>query len=154
MSNKILKLNVLAYCLAITYALPVISGEMDDNRIMIKLPNDIEKKMLVNMRDHIRALDDIIHAVQAGEYEKAEGISESRLGWSSLVRRGDQDVADHWPKPMQKMADQMYNAGSNFVIVAQNASVEDNKESYQKVIAALGEMTSACRSCHDAYRLR
>ena len=154
MANKFLKLNVLAFCFVITYALPVISSEMHDTRILIDLPCDIEEKMLVNMRDHIRALDDIIHAVQTGEYEKAEGIAESRLGWSSLVRRGDQEVADHWPEPMQKMADQMYNAGSNFVIVAQNASVEDNKESYQKVIAALGEMTSACRSCHDAYRLR
>ena len=70
------------------------------------------------------------------------------------MRRGDQEVADHWPEPMQKMAEQMYNSGSNFVIVAQNASVEDSKEGYQKVMAALGEMTSSCRGCHEAYRLR
>ena len=154
MKIKLPKLMAMAYFLIIASTLSVVAGEMEDSRIMINLPSDIEKKMLVNMRDHIRALDDIIHAVQAGEYEKAESIAESRLGWSSLVRRGDQEVADHWPKPMQAMADQMYNAGSNFVIVAQNASVEDSKEGYQKVIAALGEMTSACRNCHEAYRLR
>ncbi len=154
MKIKNVKHTAVACFIAVVFALPVIGDEMKDSRILVKLPGDIEKKMLVNMRDHIRALDDIIHAVQSGEYEKAEGIAESRLGWSSLVRQGDQEVADHWPKPMQAMADKMYDAGSNFVIIAQNASVEDSKESYQKVLAALGDMTSACRSCHEAYRLR
>ena len=154
MNIKNMHQKTLVLFIALFLALPVDSDEMKDVRTLVKLPADIENKMLVNMRDHIRALDDIIHAVQTGEYEDAESIAESRLGWSSLVRRGDQEVADHWPKPMQAMADQMYDAGSNFVIVAQNASVEDSKESYKKVIAALGQMTSACRSCHEAYRLR
>ena len=141
-------------CLAIAGTLSVNADEMKDARTMVELPGDVKEKMLDNMRDHIRALDDIIHAVQAGEYEKAEGIAESRLGWSSLVRRGDQDVAKHWPEPMQKMADQMYRTASDFVIVSQNASVEDSKESYQKLLAALGKVTSACRGCHEAYRVR
>ena len=154
MKIKYIHQKALAFFIFVVVTLPVISEEMKDARTLVQLPADIEKKMLVNMRDHIRALDDIIHAVQAGEYEDAESIAESRLGWSSLVRRGEQEVADHWPKPMKAMADQMYNAGSNFVIVAQNASVEDSKEGYKKVIAALGQMTSACRNCHEAYRLR
>jgi hypothetical protein len=154
MKMKLVKSVVTACCLVIAGALPGVADEMSDTRALVKLPDDVEQKMLVNMRDHIRALDDIIHAVEAGEYEKAEKIAESRLGWSSLVRQGDQEVADHWPKPMQLMADQMYEAGSNFVIVAQNASVEDSKEGYQKVFAALGRVTSACRNCHEAYRLR
>ena len=149
-----LKLIALVCCLAIAGTLSVTAGEMKDARTMVELPSDIKEKMLVIMRDHIRALDDIIDAVQVGEFEKAESIAESRLGWSSLVRLGDQEVAKHWPEPMQKMADQMYRAASDFVIVSQNASVEDSKESYQKVIAALGEVTSACRGCHEVYRVR
>jgi hypothetical protein len=148
------KLIALACGLSILGAYSASAGEMEDPRTKIELPSDIENKMLVNMRDHIGALDDIIQAVQAGEYEKAEDVAESRLGWSSLVRRGDQEVADHWARPMQKMADQMYRSASNFVIVSQNASVEDSKEGYQKVLAALGEVTSACRTCHEAYRVR
>lgn len=149
-----LKLPALACGLAIVGSYYVTASEIKDARTKIELPGDIEKKMLVNMRDHIGALDDIIQAVQAGDYEKAEDVAESRLGWSSLVRRGDQEVANHWAKPMQKMADQMYRSASNFVIVAQNASVEDSKEGYQQMLAALGEVTSACRTCHEAYRVR
>ena len=154
MRFKYIQHSTLALFITLVLALPVISEELKDIRTLIKLPSDIESKMLLNMRDHIRALDDIIHSVQSEKYEDAERIAESRLGWSSLVRQGDQDVADHWPEPMQAMANQMYDAGSNFVIISQNASVEDSKESYKKVIAALGQMTSACRNCHEAYRLR
>ncbi len=149
-----LKLIAVACCLTIAGTLSVTAGEMKDTRTMVKMPTDIEKKMLVNMRDRIGALDDIIQAVQAGEYGKAEDVAESRLRWSSLVRQGDQEVANHWAKPMQKMADQMYRSASNFVIVSQNASVEDSKEDYKKVIAALGEITSACRGCHYNFRVR
>jgi hypothetical protein len=149
-----LKLIALACCLTVAGTLSVTAGETEDARTMVTVPSDIQEKMLVNMRDHIGALDDIIHAVQAGKYENAEDIAESRLGWSSLVRQGDQEVANHWTAPMQKMADQMYRSASNFVIVSQNASVEDSKEGYQKVLAALGEVTSACRGCHEAYRVR
>lgn len=149
-----LKPTAIVCSFAIAGALSVTAGENEDARTMVKLPSDIEYKMLANMRDHIGALDDIIQAVQAGDYEKAEDVAESRLGWSSLVRRGDQEVANHWAKPMQKMADQMYRSASNFVIVAQNASVEDSKEGYQKVLTALGEVTSACRGCHETYRVR
>jgi len=148
------KLTALACCLAIVGTLSIKAEEMKDTRTLVELPSDIKEKMVVIMRDHIRSLDDLIDAVQTGEYDKAESIAESRLGWSSLVLLGDQEVAKHWPEPMQKMADQMYRAASNFVIVSQNASVEDSKESYQKVIAALGEVTSACRGCHEAYRVR
>jgi hypothetical protein len=154
MKFKHIQQSTLALFVTLVFSLPVVSEELNDVRTLVKLPSDIENKLLFNMRDHIRALDDIIHFVQSGKYEDAERIAESRLGWSSLVRQGDQEVADHWPEPMQAMANQMYEAGSNFVIISQNASVEDSKESYKNVIAALGKMTSACRSCHETYRLR
>jgi cytochrome c556 len=48
----------------------------------------------------------------------------------------------------------MYRSASNFVIVAQNASVEGDVKSYQKMLGALKEVTSACRACHQAYRVR
>lgn len=139
---------------AIAGSFGVNAADMQDTRKLIKLPPEIEAKMLVNMRDHIAALDDVISAVQEGAYDKAGKIAESRLGWSSLVQRGDQEVASHWIAPMQKMADSMYRAASDFVIVAQNASVEDNKEGYKKMLGALNGVTSACRGCHEAFRVR
>lgn len=146
---------VLAACLfTLIGGLLVNAAETSDTRTVVKLPEHVKTKMLVNMRDHIHALDDIIIAVRAGEFEKAQGIADSRLGWSSFAGSGDQEVADYWPKPMKIMADQMYKAGSNFVVLANNASVEESAENYKYVIGALGEVTAACRACHQSYRLR
>lgn len=150
---RLIKITAAACCLAITGTLSV-TAEENDTRTLIKLPSDIKEKMVVIMRDHIRALDDIIDAIQTGEYDKAERIAESRLGWSSSPRLGDQEVIKYWPEPMQKMADQLYHAASNYVVVSRNAAVEDSKGSYQKINAALSEVSSACRGCHETYRLR
>ena len=149
-----IRLIALAACIMAAGSISSNAGEKQDSRQLISVPNDTESKMLVNMRDHIVALDEIIAAVQAEDYEKAENIAEFRLGWSSLVRRGDQEVANHWATPMQKMADEMYRSASNFVIVAQDASVEDSKEGYKKMLGALHKMTSSCRNCHEAFRVR
>ncbi len=148
------KMIVVTFCIAVIYSFSASAGEMKDTRQLIKLPKNIESKMLVNMRDHISALDDIIAAVHADEYDKAADIAESRLGWSSLIRRGDQEVTKHWAAPMQKMADAMYRASSNFVIVAQDASVEETKESYKKVLGSIQKITMACRGCHEIFRVR
>ena len=149
-----MKLVAMACLLALIGGLLVNTAETNDTRTMVKLPEHVKTKMLANMRDHVYALDDIIHAVRAGEYEKAQGIADSRLGWSSFVVSGDEEVADYWPKPMKVMADQLYKAGSNFVVLAHNASVEESADNYKNVIGALGEVTAACRSCHETYRLR
>ena len=66
------KMIALAACLAIAGPFSASADEMEDSRQLIKLPKDIEQKMLVNMRDHITSLDEIIGAIVAGEYEKAE----------------------------------------------------------------------------------
>lgn len=149
-----IKLTALSFCLAIMVALPINAEELKDTRTLVKLPSDVEQKMVIIMRDHIRALDDIIDAVQTGKYDNAERIVETRLGWSSPLGHEDQQVIKHWPVPMQEMADELYRAASNYVIISRNAAAEENKGSYKKVNAALGEISSACRACHDAYRLR
>ena len=149
-----IKMIVVTVFIAVIYSFSANAGEMSDTRQLVKLPKNVESKMLINMRDHIAALDDVIAAVQAEEFDKAGQIAESRLGWSSLVRRGDGEVVKHWAAPMQKMADEMYRSASDFVIVAQNASVIGTKESYKDVIGAIQKITSACRGCHGVFRVR
>ena len=151
---KVSKIFLMTAFISFLGCFLALAGDTEDSRQLINLPQDIQSKMLNNMRDHIVALDEIVGAVETGEYEKAQDIAEFRLGWSSLVRQGDQEVANHWAVPMQKMADEMYRSSSDFVIVVQNASVEQDKESYVKVLSALHKVTSACRSCHEAFRVR
>ena len=149
-----LKLTAIAFILFFAGFTNIYAEEKKDTRILVKLPSDIQDKMIAIMRDHIRALEDIIYAIQVEDYDKAEDIVESRLGWSSSLGLGGQEVVKHWPEPMQKMAEQLYHAANNYVVISQNTAVKDNNKNDQKVIAALGEVVTACRTCHEAYRLR
>ena len=114
----------------------------------------MQEHMLGNMRDHLASLNEIIGDVSAGKFDQAAKIAEQRLGMSSLTAHDAAHMAPFFPKPMQDMGTSMHHAGSRLVIVLQNASVTPGAQSMQEITQSLHELTSACTSCHAAYRIR
>jgi hypothetical protein len=80
--------------------------------------------------------------------------AEQRLGMSSLSLHDAAHLAPFMPKPMQDMGTAMHRAASRLVIVLQDASLTQTVKSMQDVDRALYAVTSACTSCHAAYRIR
>lgn len=150
------KFKLFGYALLYSFilTLSVSANDREDSRVLVTLPSEIEKKFLFNMRDHVSALDDMLHAVKAGEFEEAKVIASTRLSWSSFVYNENDEIAKHLPIPMRKMAEQMYDATGKFIWLAQNASVEESAENYQNLFEALSNFTTTCRSCHETYRVR
>lgn len=151
-----INLKVLGYAVLISffYANTAFASDKDDNRILVTLPEDIENKLLINMRDHIGALDDIMHAVRAGEFDRAKKVASSRLTWSAFVHDSGNEIKKYLPIPMRKMVDKMSDDTGKFIWLAQNASVEENAENYRNLFEALGNITTTCRVCHETYRIR
>ena len=154
MFSNINKNYALIIFVSLMVSITTNAGDMEDKRTFVELPSEIEMQLLINMRDHVGALDDMLHAVRDDEFDKAQSIAEMRLGWSSFIRDENYEIAKHLPKPMKVMAEQMYNAGSNFVVIARNLAVEENTDNYDKLIGALSNLTATCRSCHESYRIR
>ncbi len=125
-----------------------------DNREMVKLPGMMQEHMLGNMRDHLVTLDTIIGNISQSKFDEAAKVAEQRLGMSSLTAHDAAHMAPFMPKPMQDLGTAMHHAASRLVIVLQDASVTPTLQSMQQVDAALHEVTSACTSCHAAYRIR
>ena len=125
-----------------------------DSRELVKLPPMMRDHMLANMRDHLRALDEMIEALSRGEVEKAGDIAEKRLGMTSMGRHGAAHLARFMPKSMQAIGTGMHRAASKFVIAAANAELEPDREAFRKVYAALHQITQNCNACHAAFRLR
>src|SRR3569623_187279 len=124
----------------------------DDAREAVKLPPMMREHMLGNMRDHLATLDQILGAVADAKYDDAAKLAESRLGMSSLTSHDAAHMAPFMPKPMQEMGTSMHRAASPLVIVLQDASVPPSATSLHKVAGALHAVTTACTSCHAAYR--
>ena len=124
-----------------------ISIAADDPRQLVELPKMMQQHMLSNMRDHLATINEILIHMAKGELDQAAGISERRLGMSSLELHGASHMARFMPEGMREAGTGMHRAASRFALKAQEGEV-------LPAYAALSEITSACVACHAAYRIR
>jgi cytochrome c556 len=122
-----------------------------DARQKIEMPPMMQEHMLNNMRDHLRALQEIQAALAKSDFDKAADIAEQRIGMSSLEKHGAAHMAPYMPKPMQDIGTQMHRAASRFSRTAQEAVVKGNMA---PVLDDFSTLLRRCVACHDSYRLR
>lgn len=125
-----------------------------DDRELVDLPAPMAAHMMANMRDHLRALEDMLAALAQGDVGTAGTVAEKRLGMSSLDNHGAAHMAPLMPAPMQAIGTAMHRAASRFVTVAQDADVAASHAAQKEVFAALRDITAQCNACHAAYRIR
>lgn len=126
----------------------------DDSRKLVEMPAMMQEHLLANMRDHLRALEEILGFLAQGNVDEAGKVAESRLGMSSLDAHGASHMAQFMPEGMTAAGTEMHRAASRFVIVAQNAELASVQEAQHEVFGALQAITSACNACHQSYRIR
>jgi hypothetical protein len=154
---KIAKSFLAGVILAVTgwsVIVPPASADSQDSRQMVKLPEIMQKHMLMNMRDHLVALDEILGELAEGNTDRASEIAEKRLGMSSMGLHGAAHLGKFMPKEMGQLGTQMHHAASRFVVVARNAELEPGIPSQRKVYKALQQITEKCNACHQGYRIR
>lgn len=124
-----------------------ISTADEDARQLVNLPGMMQQHMMSNMRDHLVALNEILFNMANGELDKAADIAEHRIGISSLESHGASHMAKFMPEGMQQAGARMHRAASDFALKAGEGDVSS-------AYSALAGITSACVSCHSAYRIR
>jgi hypothetical protein len=155
LTNGIFPMRLLAGVLVSALLITATGvSRAQDARELVRLPEPMQEHMLGNMRDHLLTLNDIIGDVADGKFDEAAKLAEQRLGMSSLSFHDAAHMAPFMPKAMQQMGTSMHHAASRLVIVLQDASLSPTVESMRGVNRALHEVTSACTSCHAAYRIR
>lgn len=122
-----------------------LNTSAEEKRQLVKMPEMMRTHQLENMRDHLKAIDEILMHMGTDELDKAAEIAEQRLGMSSLSTHGASHMAKVIPKEMGAIGTSMHKAASRFALKAQEG---DAPEAYK----VLQEVTSACVACHAAYR--
>jgi cytochrome c556 len=130
------------------------AASAQDKRELVEMPAMMQEHMLANMRDHLRAIEEILGHLANGDVDSAGKVAESRLGMSSLETHGASHMARFMPEGMAEAGAEMHRAASRFVIVAQDAELAPGRESEYEVYRALEAVTAACNACHQAYRIR
>ncbi|WP_036261847.1 hypothetical protein [Methylocapsa aurea] len=144
-----LTLGVAAFALLAT----ANGSRAEDDRQLVEMPEMMQQHMLTNMRDHLKALEEILADISAEKYDDAANVAEERLGMSSLERHHASHMAPYMPKPMQDAGIAFHRAASRFAIVAKNVDVERSYDAMKQLNASLSDMIVACNVCHASYRI-
>lgn len=141
--------------LLLSYVLAASAARAEDARHLVSLPPAMQNHMLANMRDHLKALDEIFKALAADRVGEASRIAERRLGMSSLEAHGAGHMAPYMPEAMRAFGTAMHRAASRFARAIETSDIGGPTPQHQREIyAAFGEITANCTGCHEAYRLR
>ena len=124
-----------------------ISIAEDDMRELVQLPEMMQQHMMKNMRDHLKSINEILSSLGNGDLEAAAQIAEHGLGMSSLESHGADHMAKFMPEGMRQAGTSMHKAASRFALMAQEGEL-------LPVYKMLSDITSACVTCHEAYRIR
>lgn len=119
----------------------------EDSRQLVKMPEMMQQHMLSNMRNHLETINNILIYLGKEEMDKAADIAEQQLGMSSLDNHGASHLAKFMPEGMRKTGTEMHKKASRFALKAQEGEL-------LPAYKMLSEITSACVSCHAAYRIR
>ena len=141
--NKLI--NFLSALIFILVSPLLIANE--DSRKFVELPTMMQKHMMANMRDHLKAINEILHELSNNQMDKAASIAEQRIGMSSLDDHGASHMGKFMPKGMRQAGTNMHKAASRFALKAEEG---DLTSAYK----ALAEVTSACVACHSSYRVK
>lgn len=118
-----------------------------ESRQLVKLPERMQQHMLSNMRDHLVAINEILHYLGNNKMDNAADVAEQRLGMSSLTTHGASHMAGFMPAAMRKAGTTMHKSASQFALKAQEG---DLLSAYK----SLSHVTSSCVACHSAYRIK
>ena len=143
MLNNMIKL-VLFICLTLTS--PILLAD-DDSRVLVKLPEMMQKHMMSNMRDHLKTINEILLSLANNKMDEAANLAEQRLGMTSLGSHGAEHMGKFMPKGMQQAGTNMHKAASRFALKAEEGEL-------LLAYKSLAEVTATCVACHSAYRIK
>ncbi|CCG39984.1 hypothetical protein [Magnetospirillum molischianum] len=124
----------------------------DDPRELVTMPPEIRESMLMNMQDHLVALDTVVSHIASERFTEAALIADQRLRFSNI--EGEEAITDWFPPAMIEAKDALRAAATRFAVAARKADQTRDYASMRNVVWAISDITAACSGCHGHYRVR
>jgi cytochrome c556 len=126
-------------------------SQAEDARELVKLSPAAEANLRSEMRDNLRALNEILTLLAEGKLAELATTAEKELGLSAMGKHRTQPMdarpGPQMPPAMHGVGMEGHKAASEFARIA--ATGDRNK-----TMAALPMLTNACVACHYSYRIR
>jgi len=144
-------MNPMRISLLLALALSGPAAAADDMRQLAPLPEAAAATLRAEMRDNLRALNEIMELLAADKVKEAGIVAEKELGLSAMGRHRSLPMearpGPHMPPAMHGIGMEGHKAASAFA----RAAADGDRA---RALAALPAVTAGCVSCHHAYRIR
>jgi cytochrome c556 len=137
---------------AVALAAAPAAGQAQDLRELVTMPPQVQESLLMNMQDHLVALDTIISHVASERFTEAARVADQRLRFSNP--EGEAAITDWFPPEMLGAKDALRAAAARFANAAKKADKARDYASMREVAWAISDITVACTGCHGHYRIR
>lgn len=137
---------LISVLMFLALSIPVITNA---DRQSAELPSHVSRQLMSNMRDHLKALEEITLLLAESKYVEAADTAEKRLGMYTVEIHYQKFMGKYMPKGMRNIGRQMHEAASDFALSAREAEKDGG---LNKAFAALSQVMKQCVACHDLYQ--
>ena len=113
-----------------------------DKRVSLGLPQFAKNRQLANMREHLKAVNDIVKLIAIGKFDKASNIAKNKLGLTDAMlkecKKFDREDFKSLGFAFHKSANKL----------AKVLKTKDTKRS----LTALSDTLRYCVSCHSTFK--
>ncbi len=115
---------------------------MDDNRTPLNLPPMMAQHQKANMREHLKAVTEVVHYMGANDFAAASKAAKEKLGLTVQMKQ----MCDNMPnEAFRNMGLDFHKSGDEL------AEVLKTKDA-GKSLKALDTMLAKCNACHEMFR--
>lgn len=129
------------------------SARAEDLRELVAMPDEVRDSLLMNMQDHLVALDTILSHAAQERFTEAARVADQRLRFFTNSE-GEEAITRWFPPEMLAARDQLRTAADRFSQAAERANRSRDYASMRELSWAISDITTACTGCHGHYRVR
>jgi len=139
---------VLALVTAVFSAEVTAAGQMDASapRVRLKLQPAQQEALKTTMREHLVAIQAIVSALAAGDFDKAAAVAHLELGFPKHHEAMQRERGMALPKHYQELAMAHHQAAEELATAIATREMAP-------ILQRLDRTIRACNACHDAYQM-
>ena len=140
-------------CLGLVSVLP-LSASAQDVREVVPMPPEVQRDMLIAMRDHLIVLDTILADLATERYSEAARMAEERLRASPFDPEKEKTFNAYMTDEMKDADAALRQSAKGLAIAIRKLDSDRNFAASKGVSGAVSNVTAICVSCHTRNRLR
>ena len=115
---------------------------MEDKRIQLNLPPMMAQHQKAHMREHLKAVNEVVHYIGAKDFEAAAKTAHEKLGLTAQMKQ----MCDNMPnETFRKMGIDFHQSADALAEVLKTKDAD-------RSLKALDAVLTKCTACHDMFR--